>query len=199
MSRSIYGKTNTLGREYSFGEGGFEEIEAWNCADDCSVRQLDEQSGPNCGAAAPVKGTEKSTPAKNTYRVEGAFHGDKGGASRFFYVAKTSTKERNAGCEDLPDGNDHPTVKPIALMRYLCRLITPPGGTVLDPFAGSGSTGCAAVLEGFRFIGIELEQPHADIAKARIDYWAKNPQDRRVRAVVLAASQSPTADEPEAK
>jgi len=64
--------------------------------------------------------------------------------------------------------NHHPTVKPTELMRYLCRLVTPPNGTVLDPFTGSGSTGKAAVLEGFNFIGIELSQEYADIANARI-------------------------------
>ena len=71
-----------------------------------------------------------------------------------------------------PKLNHHPTVKPIQLMRYLCRLITPPNGIVLDPFCGSGSTGCAAVLEGFRFVGIDLNQEYLDIAKARIDYWS---------------------------
>jgi DNA modification methylase len=70
--------------------------------------------------------------------------------------------------------NIHPTVKPIALMRWLCRLVTQPGGVVLDPFAGSGTTGCAAVLEGFQFIGIEKEANYADIADARIAYWASH-------------------------
>jgi DNA modification methylase len=104
-------------------------------------------------------------------------------ASRFFYVAKASKRDRNEGLEDLPDHewrddgaaipqrndrpflpskNHHPTVKPTELMRYLVKLITPPGGTVLDPFTGSGSTGKAAILEGFDFIGIELTE----------DYWA---------------------------
>ncbi len=84
------------------------------------------------------------------------------GNARFFYQAKTSKKDRG-------DGNSHPTVKPTDLMRYLCRLVTPPGGIVLDPFMGSGSTGKAAVLEGFRFIGIEREPAYMDIATARID------------------------------
>lgn len=93
--------------------------------------------------------------------------------SRFFYTAKTSRKEREAG---LPQGdkraNVHPTVKPIELMRYLVRLITPPQGTVLDPFMGSGSTGCAAALEGVDFIGIEREEEYFEIASARIEHWA---------------------------
>ena len=67
--------------------------------------------------------------------------------------------------------NIHPTVKPIDLMRYLCRLITPPGGTVLEPFMGSGSTGIGAIKEGFDFIGIEREKEYFEIAKARIEYW----------------------------
>ncbi len=119
--------------------------------------------------------------------------------ARFFYCAKASTSERERGLDALPvrdahelvdreEGSDglqspragagrtsggrrniHPTVKPIALMRYLVRLVTPPGGLVLDPFAGSGTTGVAAVLEGFRFLGIEMDTAHACIAWHRID------------------------------
>lgn len=84
-----------------------------------------------------------------------------GDAARFFYCAKTSKRDRG-------DGNNHPTVKPTDLMRYLCRLVTPPGGVVLDPFMGSGSTGKAAVAEGFRFIGIEREAEYLEIARRRI-------------------------------
>lgn len=84
-----------------------------------------------------------------------------GVAARFFYCAKASKADRG-------DGNVHPTVKPTDLMRYLCRLVTPPGGIVLDPFIGSGSTGKAAVLEGFKFIGIEREAEYLEIARARI-------------------------------
>jgi site-specific DNA-methyltransferase (adenine-specific) len=110
-----------------------------------------------------------------------------GGEARFFYTAKAGKEDRDEGLEEfetttkagsgaLRDGgrdtqaraNIHPTVKPTDLMRYLCRLVTPPGGTVLDPFMGSGSTGKAAILEGFRFIGIEREAEYVEIAKARI-------------------------------
>ena len=129
--------------------------------------------------------------------VVGLFPSDKQGiASRFFYVAKASKKDRDEGCEGLEaqsvvrmatqngasgvpskamerfatvSRNHHPTVKPTALMRYLCRLVTQPGGVVLDPFMGSGSTGKAAILEGFRFIGIEREAEYVEIAKARIE------------------------------
>jgi site-specific DNA-methyltransferase (adenine-specific) len=92
--------------------------------------------------------------------------GDSGSAARFFYCAKASKADRG-------DGNSHPTVKPTELMRYLCRLVTPPGGVVLDPFMGSGSTGKAAVLEGFRFIGIEREAEYLEIARGRIEVPAQ--------------------------
>ena len=87
--------------------------------------------------------------------------GDSGSAARFFYCAKASKADRGAE-------NVHPTVKPTELMRYLVRLVTPPGGLVLDPFMGSGSTGKAAVLEGFRFIGIDREAEYLEIARGRI-------------------------------
>lgn len=90
-----------------------------------------------------------------------------GAASRFFYCAKASKKDRG-------DGNTHPTVKPTDLMAYLCRLVTPPGGVILDPFMGSGSTGKAAVREGFRFIGIEMDAEYLAIAGARIAHEAGN-------------------------
>jgi hypothetical protein len=88
--------------------------------------------------------------------------GDTGSAARFFYCPKVSKRERGKG-------NNHPTVKPIALMAYLCRLVTLPGGVILDPFMGSGSTGIAALQEGFSFIGIEREAEYVEIAKSRIE------------------------------
>lgn len=90
-------------------------------------------------------------------------------AARFFYCAKASKADRNEGLE-ADTRNHHPTVKPTDLMRYLCRLVTPPGGTVLDPFCGSGSTGKAAALEGFNFVGIEQDADYIDIATARIEH-----------------------------
>lgn len=83
------------------------------------------------------------------------------GAQRFFYSAKASKADRG-------EGNNHPTVKPTSLMQWLCRLVTPPGGVVLDPFMGSGSTGKAAHLEGFKFVGIEREEEYFEIAKRRV-------------------------------
>jgi site-specific DNA-methyltransferase (adenine-specific) len=122
------------------------------------------------------------------------FHGDTGSAARFFYCAKASREDRNEGCEefvkkpllwssgtrnpgsfqaagtDRSSRNNHPTVKPTDLMRYLCRLVTPPGGTILDCFMGSGSTGKAALYEGFKFIGIEREAEYCAIAEARMQH-----------------------------
>ena len=91
----------------------------------------------------------------------GARRLDTGSAARFFYCSKASKSDRGAD-------NTHPTVKPTDLMRYLCRLVTPAGGLILDPFMGSGSTGKAAVLEGFRFVGIERDAAYLDIADRRI-------------------------------
>lgn len=129
---------------------------------------------------------------------ERGYESNSGSAARFFYCAKADQADRNEGCEDLPhrvadDGhkrsrtelddprrhgvtprqNNHPTVKPTELMRYLCRLITPPGGIVLDPFTGSGSTGKAAMLEGLRFIGIELSEDYCQLAQRRIEAVTK--------------------------
>ncbi|HFW5086750.1 TPA: site-specific DNA-methyltransferase [Salmonella enterica subsp. enterica serovar Javiana] len=131
-------------------------------------------------------------------RVPGAFHADSGSAARFFYCAKASKSDRDEGVllakttaaemtdrEPDTDGlnspragagrtsgarNNHPTVKPIALMQWLVRLVTPPGGKVLDPFTGSGSTGKACAIEGFDFIGFEMDPHYCEIAKQRINY-----------------------------
>jgi len=133
----------------------------------------------------------------------GPQYGDSGSAARFFYCAKASKADRDEGCEEMEERkagmsngaqlhgegydkgqdiglnrvisrrNHHPTVKPTDLMRYLCRLVTPTSGTVLDPFMGSGSTGKAAVMEGFNFIGIESEAEYIKIAEARIGHAEK--------------------------
>jgi len=109
-----------------------------------------------------------NNPNKNVYgyqKSDTAFndtYGDSGSAARFFYCAKASRKERG-------EGNNHPTVKPLALMQYLVRLVTPPNGIVLDPFTGSGSTLIAATREGFRYIGIELNEEYIEIAEKRLE------------------------------
>lgn len=148
--------------------------------------------------ALPERTVSGRWPANLIYDGSDEVVGLTGSAARFFYCAKASKKDRNEGCDALEekttvsnmcsgsvqksgngqrlDGNPlpknqnhHPTVKPTDLMRYLCRLVTPPDGVVLDPFMGSGSTGKAAVLEGFQFIGIEREAEYLAIAEARIE------------------------------
>jgi site-specific DNA-methyltransferase (adenine-specific) len=178
--------------------------------DEYSAELLDQQSGLGKSAKGKVTATNtgNSTWAADdggnfdvgrTRDWEG--YGDTGGASRFFYVAKASKRDRNEGLDGLderqsvgggggvgdylddvnsasgkfgsekaPGKNFHPTVKPTQLMRYLVKLVTPPGGTVLDPFTGSGSTGKAAILEGFKFIGCELTEDYIPIIEGRLKH-----------------------------
>ena len=140
---------------------GLETVEAWQCAEDCPVRMLDEQSWELRSDFARGSGKPGCFQQGVTETFASSPRNDPGGASRFFYCAKASKRGRE-------EGNAHPTVKPTALMRWLCRLITPPGGIILDPFMGSGSTGIAAIEEKFRFIGIEREDAYFEIAKKRI-------------------------------
>jgi site-specific DNA-methyltransferase (adenine-specific) len=130
-----------------------------NCHDECPVKVMDEQSG-------------------------------KVGASRFFYISKASRTERDNGlngfekknkgiymfngaiCKDLKS-NIHPTIKPVKLMRYLVKLVTPPNGKVLDPFCGSGTTGIACKLDGFQFVGIEQDKEYTAIADARVHNYTE--------------------------
>ena len=165
--------------------------------DPYTAELLDEQSG-----LSKSTGGQKSLGAFRNGDVYGSGkdireagdpgYGDTGGASRFFYVAKASKRDRNEGLDTLPinrpdtrsstgmgtfeekrvqpQQNFHPTVKPTALMRYLVKLVTPPGGTVLDPFTGSGSTGKAAILEGFEFVGIELTEDYIPIIEGRLKH-----------------------------
>lgn len=140
--------------------------------DEKAGRMLDAQSGVTCGdgrAGTNKVGGEKRpggffSPGSGKKGGRKPCGLDSGGASRFFYCAKASRAER-AAC-GVTGG--HPTQKPVDLMRYLVRLVTPPGGIVLDPFAGSGSTGVAALREGFRFIGVEREQDYVDMATKRL-------------------------------
>jgi DNA modification methylase len=176
-----------------------ESNEVWNCHDDCPIRILDEQSG-----------ISKSSDTQRNRNTIGSFgmpndktpeYNDKGGASRFFYIAKANKWERNYGLQEFENNkpmyeshrpnyqntkgieipyagagrtgnenrNNHPTVKPIKLMQYLVRMITPPNGIVLDPFAGSGTTGIACKIDGFEFVGLELSEDYTKIANARIE------------------------------
>lgn len=150
------------------------------------------------GQQGDVRGNEPSAPTGEIYGqysgcVPAAARNDAGSAARFFYCAKASRSERNANMGDADEKpmlwssgtqnpgsfqskgtkksaqNNHPTVKPVALMRWLCRLVTPPGGRVLDPFAGSGTTGLAAQAEGFNATLIELNPEYVEIARRRIE------------------------------
>src|SRR5690606_32455931 len=113
--------------------------------------------------------------SESTGKPAGGTYADSGSAARFFYSAKADKLDRI--------GSKHPTVKPVDLMQWLCRLVTPPGGTVLDPFAGSGSTGEAAWREGFQCVLIEREPEYqADIAE-RLRLADKGPLERRQRAI----------------
>jgi site-specific DNA-methyltransferase (adenine-specific) len=166
--------------------------------DPYTAELLDEQSGTSTSKSGSMKvpdirggkyGSDYGTREFDSVRG----HNDSVGASRFFYVAKASKRDRNEGLEELDaqrhsdreldDGvggdnprnrtnqakqNFHPTVKPTALMEYLIKLVTPPGGTVLDPFTGSGSTGKAAILQGFDFIGIEMTEDYWPIIEGRL-------------------------------
>ena len=180
-------KLKTLGRfPANFIHDGSDEVLA-----------LFPETGKSTGGRIGKKQMSNVTnvPA-GQYEAGDPGYGDSGSAARFFYCAKANKKDRNEGLDgfeakrdadrikdngaggDNPRNrsntsklNHHPTVKPTDLMRYLVRLVTPPNGTVLDPFTGSGSTGKAAVLEGFSFIGIEQSAEYVEIAKARIG-WA---------------------------
>ena len=150
--------------------------------------------------------TNTYTPPKAIY-TENNTYGDSGSASRYFYCAKASKKDRDEGLdtfieEKVNDGrntpidnafqrgetlrkNTHPTVKPTELMQYLVRLVTPNGGTVLDPFNGSGSTGKAVMYENherdknYKYVGIELTEEYLPISKARIEYVCNLPKEQR--------------------
>ena len=161
--------------------------------DEEAAAMVDEQSGDS--ASPPPRGArcESRERRMEGFAMTGGAGGyaDFGGASRFFYIAKASSAERDAGLQAMPmrdthrygagigEGDDpsapapgrnfHPTVKPVMLMRYLCRLITPPGGVVLDPFLGSGTTGVAAKQEMLDFVGVEREAEYHELATRRID------------------------------
>ena len=141
------------------------DCEEGACAEECPVALADQSAAENVADTSIVR------------------------PSRIFYCSKASRREREAGCEGLPAGtldlfpnagsgspsrNPHPTVKPLALMRWLVALVCPPGGLLLDPTCGSGSTGCAAAAEGRAFIGIEKEDPFVEIAAARIAHHARH-------------------------
>ena len=152
---------------------GTETIPSYECEEDCPIKLMNEQSGISKSATGGTKRKSSIFLANNNDNLPWHNFGDTGGASRyfknidpdpFFYCAKASKKERG-------ENNSHPTVKPIKLLTYLVRLVTPPNGTILDPFIGSGSTAIAAKQENFNYIGIELNAEYINIANDRIENY----------------------------
>jgi hypothetical protein len=212
-----------------YAENGKEEVENWDCHEDCPIRILDEQSlsmgmhsAGNKRQKNVISQYDSSSYHAPIERQMNRF-GDKGGASRFFYVAKASKAERNKGLDEFDNKppmyeshrpnyenttgvetpyagagrtgnenrNNHPTVKPIKLMQYLVKMITPPNGIVLDPFCGSGTTGVACKIDGFQFVGLEQDPEYTKIAQARINNYMGNPNDYQNDT---KESQEPTID-----
>jgi DNA modification methylase len=188
MSGTSTGKTNS-GEMTSQGRWPANVI-----FDEEAAAMLDEQIGFTKSSAAIRNNKDSESVAMfgslKRHAATSSGHSDSGGASRFFYCSKASKSEKNSGCEGTPkravrrhnagigeglarapafDENFHPTVKPIKLMEYLIKMVTPPNGTVLDPFMGSGSTGVAAKSLGFAFIGIEMNPEYAEIARKRLE------------------------------
>jgi site-specific DNA-methyltransferase (adenine-specific) len=149
--------------------------------DEACAELLDEQSGQSKSPKTYVRKADgfgqTSYALGQSVGTESVNYGDAGGASRFFYVARASKADRNDGVE----ANTHPTVKPTDLMRYLIKLVTPAGGVVLDPFTGSGSTGKAALLDGYRFVGIEMTADYLPIIEGRL-LWAEAEAQRVTQA-----------------
>ena len=194
--------------------------------DEFTAGLVDEQSGHLHGAGTRSHRNDRSPFTTGNGTLENSeVYDNGGGASRFFYIAKASKRDRNEGLDELPgqeigakgnglartcatcsasvmDGCDcpdrtfvnptrqnfHPTVKPTDLMRQLVRLVTPPGGLVLDPFTGSGSTGKAAILEGFEFVGVELTEDYLPIIEGRLSHAVK------MRADALAEAEAQEAE-----
>jgi site-specific DNA-methyltransferase (adenine-specific) len=194
-------------------KNGKEEVEDWECHEDCPIRILDEQSGVKATTRhmSYSRGGGDFIDGIPNQKEKSWFKSEVGGASRFFYVAKASKSERNKGLEIFEDKfsasaefrpnhmekaiegdsgnpygrwtpvkNFHPTVKPIKLMQYLVKMITPPNGIVLDPFCGSGTTGIACNLEGFQFVGMEQDAEYSKIAEARINNHIDKPTDNHI-------------------
>jgi hypothetical protein len=149
---------------------------------DASINQ--ESVAREEGVNVPVSGTRflyspKASRREREAGLDGMPERPAGSMNRGEASGRDGTNPKNTvgSVGDIRLANFHPTVKPIALMRWLCRLVTPPGGLVLDPFNGSGSTGCAAVLEGFRYLGAELDAEYVEIARKRIAHWAAQTPD----------------------
>jgi len=174
-------------------EGGRFPANVMHDGSDVIVNQFPNTKSGKLTPDMNIKPSTGWSGGSRSDRVKNTFNGDEGSAARFFYCPKTSKSERHSNLDDHETSvgangnkwtdqdyrkgetkptterkNTHPTVKPVELMKYLCRLVTPKGGTVLDPFMGSGSTGMAAKDEGFDFIGIEKEEEYFKICESRI-------------------------------
>jgi site-specific DNA-methyltransferase (adenine-specific) len=223
FTNGIYGAKQSKVATSDTDIEGNEEVEDWDCHEDCPIKILDEQSGVL--KSGSLNGDYQGFGRKGVYNENESrmaisklkSNASIGGASRFFYVTKASKSERNKGldntfekelghnrfdkceicngyifqnqdrpsackCEspkrknNIVNGNFHPTVKPIKLMQYLIKMITPPNGIVLDPFCGSGTTGVACKLEGFQFVGMEQDPEYSKIAESRIKNYKEEKE-----------------------
>lgn len=172
LSGSVDGSLNSTRSSGYAGPDGYETVPAWACVPGCPVAELDRQSGDvKAGgdkhgvSASGRRGGIMGATVPREQHVDS--YGDSGGASRFFPVFRYEPKADSAERPRV-NGVAHPTVKPLALMRWLVRLVTPPGGIVLDPFAGSGTTGEACAIEGFRAVLIEREADYLPLIVARL-------------------------------
>jgi len=165
MARKLIEGTNKNNKE-KYGTGGI-NIDGCRIEGDTNlktrVRKAGSEFGQNSGWNDHKNVDTIYDPSKGRFPANVIHDGLKEDWARYFYCPKVSKSERG-------EDNTHPTVKPVELMKYLCRLVTPKGGTVLDPFMGSGSTGIACKEEGFEFIGIEREKEYFEIAEKRISY-----------------------------
>lgn len=177
------------------------------CTAGCMVAALNKQSGTIKSSKTVNKKKGNGYHANFGAMPKAEAYGDVGAASKFFpvsewdtrievpfiYKSKAAKKEKEAGCESLKldadgkehaRGNRHVTVKPVAVMRWLVRLLTPPGGTTLDPFMGSGTAAIAAMQEGFNYIGMEIDPYHCEISKARISHVARSLKEKGLHTVI---------------
>ena len=183
------GASGITGKHYT-DKNGMETVSDWDCVVSCPVKAMDEQSGVLESGKIEKHHNSSKLYGRNSYhksktisKGERGF-GDKGGAARYFnqfhfvdedffkYTAKASKSERT--CDGNVE-NDHPTVKPIELMKWLIRLVTPPEGIVVDPFCGSGTTCISAYEEGFDYIGMDSDKHSVEIARERVKYHRGKP------------------------
>jgi len=173
-------------------------------SDDYVFKSFDDKTRPSgSGASSELGRFPANLIHDGSDEVVGLFPDTGGSAARYFYCAKASKKERNKGLEGFEErivndgretsidnayqrgdslrANTHPTVKPVKLMRYLVKLVTPAGGIVLDPFNGSGTTGIACKLESFDYIGIELDPEYVKLSEARIKAWGNEPEQQELQ------------------